>query len=304
MNGQIVVQSKYGVGSKFTVAIDQRIIPKTLEELHLKEENVIDDTMFIGNGNKVLVVDDNMINLKVATRLLKAYNLDVTTLSSGEECINNILDGNKYDLILLDDMMPKMTGVETLKNLNKIVNLDTPVVALTANAISGMREKYLKDGFNDYLSKPIDKDELNRVLKKYLVGGDTKVLEEEKNVEQNLTGTDFLRNNGVDLDSAVELLGDMEVYDETLNDFLEENKTRIPKMAEYRKNEDMENYAILAHALKSDSKYLGFTKLAELALEHELAGKENDINKVNETYSTLINEVNRVIGFSQDYLRK
>ena len=304
MNGQIVVQSKYGVGSKFTVAIDQRIIPKTLDELNVGNENG-DETLFVGNGNKVLVVDDNNINLKVATRLLKDYNLDITTLTSGEECINNILDGNKYELILLDDMMPKMTGVETLHNLNKIIKLDTPVVALTANAISGMREKYLADGFSDYLSKPIDKNELNRVLKKYLVRGERKMMEEENKIaEKNVTGEELLKNNGVDLNAALDLLGDMEVYNETLNDFLEENKKRIPNMKNFLESGDMQNYAILAHSLKSDSKYLGFTKLAELALEHELAGKENDINKIKNSYNALMNEVDRVLTFSKEYLGK
>ena len=304
MNGQIVVQSKYGVGSKFTVALDQRIIPKTLEELHLDEEKIVDDTMFVGNHNKVLVVDDNNINLKVAVRLLKTYDIDVTTVTSGEDCINNILDGNKYELILLDDMMPKMSGVETLHKLNEIAKLDTPVVALTANAISGMKEKYIEEGFDDYLSKPIDKDELNRVLKKYLVGGNSTMTEEINEEKVQATGEDILKSNGVDLNSAIELLGDMEAYNETLNDFLEENKTRVAKLKEYKEAGDMANYAILAHSLKSDSKYLGFTKLAEIALEHELAGKENDAEKVNDGFPAFMNEVNRVTGFSQEYLGK
>lgn len=108
------------------------------------------------------------MNLKVAERLLKKYNVNVELVSSGFECIDIINSGAKYDLILMDDMMPKMSGVETYKKLRENPNFKIPTVVLTANAISGMREKYLAEGFYDYLSKPIEKEELSRVLKKYL----------------------------------------------------------------------------------------------------------------------------------------
>ena len=119
-------------------------------------------------GMKVLIVDDNKINLKVASRLLKDYNIKTVESDSGFECINRILQKEEYDLIFLDDMMPRMSGVETLKKLKEISNFHTPTIALTANAISGMKEKYLKEGFDDYLSKPIDRKELNRVIRKFL----------------------------------------------------------------------------------------------------------------------------------------
>lgn len=165
MNGKIVVQSVYGKGSKFTVAIDQRILEEksTPEFSTTQLEKIVDIS-----GKKVLVVDDNQLNLKVAGMLLQKYHLDIEKVLSGFECIEKIENGNTYDLILLDDMMPKMSGVETLKKLKEIPDFNTPVIALTANAISGMREKYLNDGFNDYLPKPIDKKELDKVLKKYL----------------------------------------------------------------------------------------------------------------------------------------
>lgn len=112
----------------------------------------------------------------------------------------------------------------------------------------------------------------------------------------------ILKANGIDVDSAVNLLGDMEMYEETLGDFLEESKTRLPKIEEYKKNGDMENYAILVHAMKSDSKYLGFTKLAELSLEHQLKSQENDIGYINSNYDTLIEEAKRIIQVVSDYL--
>ncbi len=168
MGGQIIVHSVYGEGSKFTIVINQRIVKnpvKNIEEMH---SLAVNSEVFDLSGKKVLVVDDNKLNLKVASKLLEKYSLDIETVVSGFECLDKIKAGNKYDLVLLDDMMPKMSGVETLKELKKIEGFTTPVVILTANAISGMKEKYLNDGFNDYLAKPIDKAELNRVLKAFL----------------------------------------------------------------------------------------------------------------------------------------
>ena len=163
MHGRVVVQSVYGKGSKFTVAIDQKIVS---EKVDVSKQ--VEDTPLSVGGKKVLLVDDNKLNLKVASMLLSKYELDITQVGSGYEAIDQILAQKQYDLILLDDMMPKMSGVETLQKLKGIDGFSTPVVVLTANAISGMREKYLKDGFQDYLAKPIDKAELEKVIRKYL----------------------------------------------------------------------------------------------------------------------------------------
>lgn len=167
MNGQIVVQSIYGKGSKFTVSLDQSIaIGHKLEDtasLDLANLSLIDFS-----NKKVLIVDDNKINLKVAARLLDDYKIQIEEVSSGQECLDKIKSGNRYDLILLDDMMPRMSGVETLKNLKEIPGFNIKTVALTANAITGMREKYLADGFDEYLAKPIEKKELAKIIQKML----------------------------------------------------------------------------------------------------------------------------------------
>ena len=169
MGGKIVVQSIYGKGSIFTISLDQRML--TNEELTkvMKEKKTEEktDEIIDASGKNILVVDDNMLNLKVAERLLKAYKCNITLVSSGSECLDKV-SNNKYDLILLDDMMPRMSGTETLQKLKEIETFTTPVVALTANAITGMKEEYINRGFNDYLSKPIIKEDLNRVMKKYL----------------------------------------------------------------------------------------------------------------------------------------
>ena len=168
MHGRIIVQSIYGKGSQFTVVIDQRIVNDAIAQ---EVEEVKEESTTINNdlsSKKVLIVDDNLMNLKVAARLLKSYNVIIEQADSGFKCLDLIGAGNKYDLILLDDMMPKMSGKETFKKLKEDSSFNTPVVILTANAITGMKEEYLQFGFNDYLAKPIEKDELNRVIKKFL----------------------------------------------------------------------------------------------------------------------------------------
>lgn len=169
MGGKIVVQSVYGSGSQFTVYLNQKIVEMRANS---KEKNInqstLDEVINLSNY-KVLIVDDNKLNLKVASKLLSKYKLNIELALSGIECIEKINNGNKYDLILMDDMMPRMSGTETLMRLKKIDGFNIPTIALTANAISGMKEKYLKDGFDDYLAKPINKVELNDVLKKYLM---------------------------------------------------------------------------------------------------------------------------------------
>lgn len=167
MNGKIVVQSTYGEGSRFTVAIDQKIV-KT-PTITIKDQNEQKEVKaFDVSGKRILVVDDNKLNLKVAARLLKEYNVEIETIDSGFECIEKIKAGQTYDLILMDDMMPKMTGTETIAKLKQIEGYNIPTIALTANAISGMKEKYMKAGFDGYLSKPIDKLELNRIINDFL----------------------------------------------------------------------------------------------------------------------------------------
>lgn len=183
MNGKIVVQSIYGEGSDFTVAIDQRFSLKKLEKEEKKDLSNFDLA-----GFKVLVVDDNRLNLKVAQKLLKRYHIDVQVCESGFECLDMIKNGDTFDLILMDDMMPKMRGVETLFKLKETPFFSTPVIALTANAINGMQEYYKKQGFDDYLSKPIDQEILHILLQKYAISKENlkKELSKDIDVEETI----------------------------------------------------------------------------------------------------------------------
>lgn len=166
MHGEMVVQSIYGKGSKFTVCIDQKIVDITPKEVVIPKEEVSVKRNY--KGKRILVVDDNKLNLKVAERLLKDYGVFIDEVSSGMDAIKRVEMGVPYNLILMDDMMPEMSGSETLLRLKEKEDFKIKTVALTANAIAGMKEKYLSIGFDDYLSKPIQRNELERVLDKYL----------------------------------------------------------------------------------------------------------------------------------------
>lgn len=167
MNGKIVVQSEYGIGSKFIVAVDQGYVESTEKVTDVLPVRLAKRTKNY-NKKKILVVDDNKLNLKVAEKVLEPYNVVVTLVESGDEGIAK-LKSETYDLVLLDDMMPNKTGVETLAEIKATYpGFSTPVVVLTANAINGMREEYLAKGFDEYLAKPIDKVELGEILNKFL----------------------------------------------------------------------------------------------------------------------------------------
>ena len=116
----------------------------------------------------MLIVDDNKLNLKVVNRLLEPYNIKCENVESGKECIEKVKSGKKYDLIFLDHMMPDLDGIETIRILKKMTEKTLPpIVAMTANVVTEFREKYIKEGFDDYISKPIDIKRLNKLLKKY-----------------------------------------------------------------------------------------------------------------------------------------
>lgn len=166
MGGRISVASNYGEGSTFRITLEQDLISMEAPEGN-SEEIEIDYSKHI--GKRILVVDDSKINLKVANNILKPYNFTIVEAASGFEALE-LAETQTFDLILMDIMMPKMNGVECLRRLKEIPGFDIPVVALTADAIEGQDEKYIQAGFNDYLSKPIDRYQLNRVLNKYLGG--------------------------------------------------------------------------------------------------------------------------------------
>lgn len=279
----------------------------------------------------------------MAARLLKDYKAEIVEVDNGYECIQKIRNGEYFDLLLLDDMMPKMSGVETLQKLKESNDFNTPIIALTANAIAGMREKYLNDGFDEYLAKPIDKKELVDVFNNIFADCDSKeeptsdktekvdfgelpkelfeidessstsqesIPEEatDKNTEVTNEDTchitvDDLKKNGIDVDHGIELLGDLEMYNDTLADFIGEIDKKLDSLKQFKEAKDMPNYAIVVHGLKSDAKYLGFMKFAELAYEHELKSKEANVDYVNQNFDCLIEELERILKIVKEYIK-
>ena len=166
LDGKLEIESKVGQFTKVTTTFMQKIVEDNKVREMMNNNKIAEE--FSLKGKKVLIVDDNELNLKVTNRLLTAYELDITLLQSGEECIGLVKEQNNFDLILMDQMMPGLDGTTTMNKLKEIENFNTPIVVLTADAMEGQKEKYLASGFDDYISKPIDKVELSRVLKKFL----------------------------------------------------------------------------------------------------------------------------------------
>ncbi len=171
LGGKIWFESRYGAGTDFYVDVTQRIIDRTMMGNVFNSEakdDGIKNKFFDCSKYKVLIVDDNELNLKVARTLLAPYKFEVTTLNKGKDCVDLIKSGEEYDLIFLDHMMPGMDGIEVMHILKSLETYNIPpIIALTANAVTGMREMYLKEGFDDYLSKPINVNDLNTLLEKY-----------------------------------------------------------------------------------------------------------------------------------------
>ena len=174
LGGKIWFESEYGVGTIFYVEVTQKIIDNTpigdIRESYIYDKKI---EYMDCSGKRIMIVDDNDLNLKVAEKILSAYNFTIDSATNGKDCVYKVKEGIKYDMIFLDHMMPEMDGVEAVHILKKLEDYDIPpIVALTANAITGMKEMYLEEGFDEYLPKPINITDLNKIIIKYF--GDKK----------------------------------------------------------------------------------------------------------------------------------
>ena len=174
MGGKINVQSRFGEGSIFMVRIPQKIITmsepikenasnkvkneKSIETTNLNKQDETNNSKY--KNKKILIVDDNKLNIKVARRALQDFNFEIDECYDGQECLNKVTKGNEYDLILMDIMMPNMSGKTAIKKLKENPNFNIPTIALTADAIVGAEEKYITDGFVDYIAKPFSKEQI------------------------------------------------------------------------------------------------------------------------------------------------
>lgn len=173
VNGTIDFKNEKGKGTRYIISIDQKVIDDMrIGNLFIESRFNDENGAYDFSNKKVLIVDDNKINLKLAERLLSQFNMDIKTAENGKECIE-LVKNNQYDIILLDHMMPELDGVATVHILRES-GIDIPVIALTANSYTGSKDNYIKEGFTDYLAKPIRYKDLYRLLAKYLVNQEGK----------------------------------------------------------------------------------------------------------------------------------
>ena len=330
MKGQVDVESTYKEGSTFSVMIPQKIMS---DEKIGKFESTIKVTQekyqvsFNAPDAKILVVDDNEMNLLVATSLLKATKIQVDTAISGMEALRK-LALIKYDVIFLDQMMPSLDGIQTLKLAKEMKDnksKNAPTIALTANAISGAREMFLKEGFTDYLSKPIDAQALEAMLLEYLPiekicspSEENEIKEEDRSNNQE---NDF---ENLNVEVGLSYSADsVDMYKNILQMFCSLKADKQAKIEEAYNKEDWTNYTTFVHALKSTSLSIGGEKLNIAAKDLEMAGKTimsastSELEKVEaiefikthhaeamELYDKLIEEGKEYLGLSAESLGK
>ena len=306
MGSSLNVESEYGKGSVFSFEIRQDVIQwdpvgdieSSFKKAHETSKSY--KAAFSAPNARVLVVDDTKMNLTVFKSLLKKTDIQIDTAESGDECIAAALR-QKYDIIYLDHMMPHKNGVETLHELNELSenpNKGTPVICLTANAVSGAREMYLAAGFDDYLTKPIDPTMLEEMTKKYLPPEKLRSPSESRSSQSGETDTlpDFLYEiNEIDISTGLNNCGSSDIYTETLKTFTEMIAPNISEVRSYFESGDTENAVIKIHALKSTLRIIGARDTGALAEKLELAGKAGDIKTVADNIDELLDRC-RILG--------
>ena len=299
MDGEMKVESEYGQGSEFTVTIPQRIVCDepvgNFEAIRKRREQNLAQKQqtFEAPEASVLVVDDNSMNLTVFKSLLKRTKMRITTADSGSRCLE-LVQKERYHIIFMDHMMPEMDGIETLHEIRKLSdspNIDTPVIVLTANALSGAREGYLKEGFADFLTKPIDGDLLEQTTEKYLPKElviRAKADRRQSKGESVKTDHEKYLQYGIFIENGLShAKGDAEMYLELVRMFIREREKQ-EELNRFRSEQNMKDYAIWVHGLKGNARTLGAEQLADIAFEHEKQSKADNVEYVNRHFAQLL----------------
>lgn len=320
MGGRLEVQSTYGKGSEFSFSIAQKVIDnaplgdfeKQYNESLRSTENYTQK--FIAPMGRILIVDDNAMNLAVAQGLLKQTRLQIDVASSGEECLA-LIKRKTYHLICLDHMMPVMDGVETLHAIRALEgnpSADIPVIALTANAVAGAREFYLNEGFQDYLTKPIDADKFENMLIEYLPDN-VVYLTNRQNMERDYVKEEAelsldIRESqlyiiGFNIRNGLKYMGgDKALYSKVLHDFHLILKEKEEALRDFLKKGDMPGYAIIVHSLKGNARNVGADGLADEAFELEKMSKAGRLEDVEVRSPILFNMMKSMRNSLKIYL--
>lgn len=290
MDSQLHIESEYGKGSKFYFELEQKIVDDTPigdfeSKVRQMAENFSYESSFLAPDAKLLVVDDNAVNRRILRNLLKETQIQVSEADGGAECLR-LVQENHYDLIFLDHMMPEMDGVETLHRMRALPEFpckDTPVVVLTANAITGAKEAYLKEGFDDFLSKPIVPDKLESMIREMLPEELLRKAEptvQTKDSEARLEELPVVE--GLDWNYAWLHLPDMELLAYTVKAFYDQIDPAAENLEQaYEQITDaayLERYRIQVHAMKSLAATIGIITLSGVARVLESAAKDGKIN--------------------------
>ncbi len=339
MGSKLEVESVYGKGSTFYFTLEQKVmdtapIGNLGERMKKRAEEYSYQAVFTAPEAQVLVVDDNSVNRKVFTNLLKATKVMIDEAAGGMECIR--LAGEKqYDVIFLDHMMPGLNGIETLHRLRKLEDCPchfTPVIALTANAVSGAKEMYLKEGFDGFLSKPIIPDKLEKMLMQMLP--DNKVVYEEiandslgelgsvektgiKQPEEHGKTDDFPPLDGIDWEYALMHLKDADILKDTVGQFylamdreaedLEHFFQMFLETSGEQQKKAMEQFEVKVHAMKSNSAMIGAVPLSGVAKMLEYAARDGELEVLQVVTPVFLNEwrkMKAILGNSVDYGRE
>ena len=314
MGSRLEVESIYGKGSEFYFYLEQKqtdeqVIGDDLQKYYQNEKSLFGATCqaFRAPGAKLLVVDDNEMNLKVFKGLLKNHDMQIDVAMSGRECLS-LMEQNSYHIIFMDHQMPEMDGVETLKQtalLQNNLSKDAVMIILTANAISGAKEMFIKEGFRDYLSKPVSLPKLEQMILKYLPQElIEKDLTQQANtvVESEPAESICEETCLVDWDKGRSLcMEDEDFYRELLGMFVESESDL--ELSRYLEASDFENYRIKVHAVKTNLANIGASKVSEIAKQLELAlKKDNDTDYVREHHSEFIAIYLQVVDEVKTYL--
>ncbi|MCR5777297.1 MAG: response regulator [Lachnospiraceae bacterium] len=290
MGSRLEVESVYGEGSEFCFRIEQPIVSSCPIGNFEQRSNHKDDMdsfvsePFTAPDAHILVVDDTVMNLKVIKSLLKRTLIQIDTAESGENAIELAKD-NHYDIIFMDHRMPAMDGSEAMKIIRELPedenkNIGTPIIVLTANTVAGAREKFIEEGFDDYLSKPVNSDILEAIVRHFLKKDliiDGKYTETQRNISENdakrfekLTGY-----KSIDVAAGIKNSGNADIYAEVLEEFVISAQDRINVILSDLMDEDIRDYTIRIHSLKSSARLVGALELSGFAAFLEKCGNEN-----------------------------
>lgn len=313
MGGKLEVKSEYGKGSVFSFAIPQKIVNQApLGDFQEQYDRSLKKSIsyrekFIAPLAKILVVDDNAMNLAVAQDLLRKTKLQIDVASSGGECLE-MLKRKEYHLICMDHMMPVMDGVQTLHAIREMEDnpsRNIPVIALTANAVVGAKDFYLDAGFEDYLSKPIEPEKLEDMLIQYLPKELVYLTEEEEVSIEADDGPgglneEKLTDMGINAANGLKYMGgSRSLYEKVLRDFRDILHEKEEQLRNMLSKEDVSGYAIIVHALKGNARNVGADELAEEAFELEKKSKAGRLEEV-EVQSPILFSMMRTLGENLD----